>query len=75
MADVVHRALVCLIAGESEVFKVKSTGNIDIMELKDLIRERGKNGVLSSVGAKDLTLWKVRTIIMGPCSATAQVHN
>jgi hypothetical protein len=47
MADVVHRALVCLIAGESEVFKVKSTGNIDIMELKDLIRERGKNGAFS----------------------------
>jgi len=31
-----------------------------IGQLKKLIREERKNGVLSSVDAADLTLWKVR---------------
>jgi hypothetical protein len=28
--------------------------------LKDLIKEKGKNGVFRGVDAHDLTLWKVR---------------
>jgi hypothetical protein len=33
---------------------------MDIMELKDLIFEKGKHSVLKGVDAKDLILWKVR---------------
>jgi Crinkler effector protein N-terminal domain len=60
MADDVHCALHCLIEGDSSLFRVKPTGSVDIMELKELIKEKGKNGVLNGVDAKDLTLWKVR---------------
>jgi len=56
MADDAPRALQCLIEGESLLFKVKPTGSMYIADLKDLIKEKRKNGVL----AKDLTLWKVR---------------
>jgi hypothetical protein len=59
MADDSPRALLCLIAGESLPFKVKPTGSMDIMDLKDLIKEECKNGVLNSVDAKDLSLWNV----------------
>jgi len=62
MADDTLRTLVCLIAGESSLrlFKVNPTVSMDIMDLKGLIKEKRKNGVLSGVDAKDLTLWKVR---------------
>jgi Crinkler effector protein N-terminal domain len=60
MADDATRALICLITGESSLFKVRPTGRDDIMDLKELIKEEGKNGVLNSVDAKDLVLWKVR---------------
>jgi Crinkler effector protein N-terminal domain len=60
MADDAPRALLCLIAGESVSFIVKPTGSMDIIDLKDLIKEKRKNGALSGIVAKDLTLWKVR---------------
>jgi hypothetical protein len=60
MTDDAPRALTCLIEGETSLFRVKPTGSMDILELKDLIHEKGKNGVLSIVDAKDLVLWKVR---------------
>jgi hypothetical protein len=61
MADDAPRALVCLIEGESPLFIVKPTGNMYIIELKDLIKERGINATEHArVLAKDLTLWKVR---------------
>ncbi len=62
MADDAPRTLVCLIAGESSLFKVRPTGDMDIIELKDLIKEKGINATehARAVLAKDLTLWKVR---------------
>ena len=57
MADDAIRALICLIEGESSLFRVKPTGSMVIIELKELIKEEGING---SVNAMDLTLWKVR---------------
>jgi hypothetical protein len=60
MADDVLCALHCLIEGDSSLFRVRPTGSVDIMDLKDLIKEKRKNGVLSGVDASDLTLWKVR---------------
>jgi hypothetical protein len=63
MADDAPPALVCLIAGESSPFIVEPKGNINIMKLKRLIREEGKNRALSDVDAFELTLWRVRRTI------------
>jgi hypothetical protein len=60
MTDDGSRALVCLIAGESTVFRVRPTGKDDIIDLKGLIKEIGINSTEHAVLAKDLTLWKVR---------------
>ena len=60
MADNTPRRLICVIAGESALFRVQPTGSMDIIDLKNLVKEEGKNGVLHNVDAKDLTLWKVR---------------
>ena len=60
MADDAPRALQCLIEGESLLFKVTATGSLDMMDLKRLIKEERKNGMLKNVDAADLMLWKVR---------------
>jgi hypothetical protein len=60
MADDAPRALICLIQGESVLFRVEPNGSVDIIGLRDLIKEECKNGVLKNVDATDLTLWKVR---------------
>jgi hypothetical protein len=60
MANDASRSLLCLIEGESTVFKVKPAGSDDIIALKKLIKEKGKNGVFKSVDANILILWKVR---------------
>ena len=58
MADDAPRALLYLIAGESSLFRVKPTGSMDIIGLKDLIKEEHNDGMLKSVDAPDLTLWR-----------------
>jgi Crinkler effector protein N-terminal domain len=68
MADDATRALICLITGESTVFKVQPNRRDDIMDLKELIKGEGKNGVLNSVLAKYLILWKVRTTMASDSS-------
>ena len=56
--------LMCLIAGESSVFiGVTPKENEDIYDLRELIKEKGKNRVFRDVDAIDLTLWKVRMIM------------
>jgi hypothetical protein len=62
MADEAPCTLNCLIEGESLLFRAKPAGNKDVIDLRKLIWEERKNGVLSSVDATDLTLWKVRTM-------------
>jgi hypothetical protein len=42
MADDASRSLLCLIEGDSSLFRVKPTGSMDIMELKDLIFAKGQ---------------------------------
>jgi hypothetical protein len=59
MADDTPRTLVCLIEGISVVFKIMPTGGMNIMDLKNLVKEKGKNSMFSDVDAYDLTLWKV----------------
>ena len=56
-------ALTCLIEGESSVFRVRPKGNIDMIDLRSLIKEERKNNVLRDVDAADLKLWKVRMIM------------
>jgi len=58
MADDAVRTLICIIEGESVVFKVKPTGSVDVMDLKDLIKEKRKDVI--HVDSASLTLWKVR---------------
>ena len=48
---------------DSSVFAVMTKEDINMMSLKKLIKEEGKNGVLANVDAKDLILWKVRMIM------------
>jgi Crinkler effector protein N-terminal domain len=71
MADDAPRALLCLIAGESSPFTVEPTGSTYIIDLKDLIKKKGKNGVLGRVLAKDLTLWKVRMVMASDSTANS----
>ena len=70
MADDAPRTLVCLIAGESSLFKVRPTGGMDIIDLKDLIKEKGTNATGHAVLAKDLTLWKVRMTMASDSDST-----
>ena len=58
------RPLLCLIPGESSLFKVEPSASMDIMKRMKLIKEEGKNGLLGSVDsdAIDLTLWKVNSL-------------
>ena len=62
MADDAIHALICLVEGDSSVFIVEPTGDMDIMDLKDLIWEENKNNVLNGVDSKDLILWKVMSL-------------
>jgi hypothetical protein len=64
MADDSPRALVCVIAGESSPFIVELAANKNLIYLKGLIKEKGKNGVLSGIDATDLSLWKVRMTLV-----------
>ena len=50
----------CYVVGDNVPFLVTASSSTFIGQLKKLIREERKNSVLSSVDAKDLTLWKVR---------------
>jgi hypothetical protein len=73
MADDAVRALLCIIEGESSLFRVKPTGNMDIIELKKLIREEGINTTERAVLAKDLILWKVRMTLASDSAANSPV--
>ena len=59
----VAHPLYCLIEGESSLFIVEPKEDVSIVELKELIHEECKNGVLRDIDAKDLTVWKVRMIM------------
>ena len=50
----------CLVEGDNTLFVVITSPMLFISELKDLIKEMRKHAVLSSIDAKDLTLWKAR---------------
>ena len=58
MADTIYN-LWCYVQGDNTYFPVIASSAISIGVLQKMIKEDGKNGVLNSVDAKDLTLWKV----------------
>ena len=60
LANDALRGLICLIEGDSSLFIVEPTRSIDIIDLKELIKEKGINTTEHAVLAKDLILWKVR---------------
>ena len=62
MADNALRVLICLVEGDSSIFEVKPTGDMDIIDLKDLIWEENKNNALKGVDSSDLILWKVMSL-------------
>jgi len=59
MADDAPRALRCFVKGDSIPFKVSAAVNLEMDDLKDLIKEKCMKDV-KDVDAKDLRLWKVR---------------
>jgi hypothetical protein len=62
-SDNTPRRLRCLIEGEAAVFKVLVLGNEEVSDLKERVHEKGKNGVLATIDAKELTLLKVSDIL------------
>jgi hypothetical protein len=54
----------CIVKGDTSLFHVNALPTICIAELKDLIKEQRKNGLLRGVFAKDLNLWKVRMTLV-----------
>jgi len=59
MPDDTIRALWCLVEGDLTPFQVYAPLFMNIAQLKKLIHEEGKDGVLRGIDAKDLKLWKV----------------
>jgi hypothetical protein len=56
------RELVCLIEGDSSVFTVTVPGDCLIHKLKDFIHQKAINGTNHAIHAKDLALFKVRSV-------------
>jgi hypothetical protein len=60
-AESAQYQLWCLIEDDSAPFLVPVHTSTYVAELKKLIYENGKAGILHGTDAKDLTLWKVST--------------
>jgi hypothetical protein len=61
--DGTFRRLRCLNKGGATVFTVEVAGNKDINDLRELIREKGKNSIFATVDALQLVLLKVSDIL------------
>ena len=59
MANDPSHVLCCLIKDDSNPFKVTAPVNASIIDLKNLVWEERKHGVLQDIDAVDLVLWKV----------------
>jgi hypothetical protein len=54
-----NRVLRCLVSGDTTSFKVAVPAEGDVVDLEELVLEKGRKGILHDVDAKDLVLWKV----------------
>ena len=62
MADNAIYMLWCMVSDEGIPFKIRFPSiDFDIGNLKELIKEKIKNGILDGIDATDLALWKVST--------------
>ena len=52
----------CFVQDDSDVFKVKASVNGDVVDLKKLVFDEGKNSTFRDTDAKNLTLWKVSVL-------------
>jgi hypothetical protein len=52
----------CIVEDDAAPFLVTVPTNAYINDLKKLIKEERKNGILKDVDATDLVLWKVSTL-------------
>ena len=59
MANNPHPMLWCLIEDDSNPFEVTPPVAASVSRLKELVWEKGRNGVLRGTDAKDLALYKV----------------
>jgi prolyl-tRNA editing enzyme YbaK/EbsC (Cys-tRNA(Pro) deacylase) len=56
--DVV-RTLLCLVEGDTTIFQVQAPVDNNVLDLKELVYEKGVGVARGPVLAKDLVLWKV----------------
>ena len=63
MADNANCVLWCLVNSKGTPFKIRVPINFDIGDMKELVKEKRKNGILRGIDATDLVLWKVSTSI------------
>lgn len=57
------RVLRCLIKGTSIPMKISLSVDDDVDDLKAMVHESGKNGILRETDMRDLFSWKVRTTL------------
>jgi hypothetical protein len=63
MADHTVRVLRCLVKGGTIPMKLSISVDKDVDDLKEMIHERGKNGVLQDTDIQDLFVYRVRTTL------------
>ena len=62
MPDNGFRVICCVVQDDSNVFKIKASVNDDVVDLKKLVFDEGKNSTFRDTDAKNLTLWKVSVL-------------
>lgn len=63
MPDDTVRVLRCLVRGVTIPMKVTLSVDDDVDDLKAMVHQRGKNGILRHTDIQDLFVWKVRTTL------------
>ena len=63
MPDDTVRVLRCLVKGGTTPMKISLSVDDDVDDLKEMVHDRGKNGILRDTDISDLFVWKVRTTL------------
>ena len=63
MPDDTVRVLRCLVKGATRHMKISPSIDNDVDDLKAIVHERGKDGILRDTDIHDLLVWKVRTTL------------
>ena len=62
MADNKYRVICCIVQDNTAVFKVTTSVNDDVADLKKLVYEQGINTMINTFLVKNLNLWKVNVL-------------